>query len=75
MPFFLVCTAMVRRQPLQSVKYIERTGEVTEIAVADRLHVKRVNVAGIVQQYRFDISDRLVKLFINDFCLDSRQVG
>ena len=37
MPFFLVCTAMVRRQPLQSVKYIERTGEVTEIAVADEL--------------------------------------
>ena len=75
MPFFLVCTAMVRRQALQSVKYIERTGEVTEITVTNRLHVKRINITGIVQQHRFDISDRLVKLFIDDFCLDSRQIG
>ena len=60
---------------LHPCAYVERTGEVMEITVADRLHVKRVNGAGIVQQYRFDISDRLVKLFIDDFCLESRQVG
>ena len=75
MPFFLMCTAMIRRQPLQSVKYVERTGEVPEITVTDRLHVKRVNVASIVLQHGFEIDDRLVKLFIDDFCLDSRQVG